>query len=128
MVAEVHAQLPLADYPAATAFLATGCIAFEVDRSLGPRIAARLLADVLPLPARAEVGTRAESQGLDRAVEHLKHEIGKAEGTGQIAGVEQALQELLRELLASYQEQLRGRPVRFAGGADQRGEGVAMGH
>jgi hypothetical protein len=50
MVAEVARQLPLLAYPDASAVLAEGCARFEADPSLGPHVAARLLADVLPIP------------------------------------------------------------------------------
>jgi hypothetical protein len=58
MVEEVRGQLPLASHPAASAMLAAGCSCFGAGRGVGLRIAARLLADVLPAPAR-QTGRRA---------------------------------------------------------------------
>jgi hypothetical protein len=60
MVAEVARQLPLRAHPDASAVLAEGCARFMADPGLGPRVAARLLADVLPLPRGAHLlGRRA---------------------------------------------------------------------
>jgi hypothetical protein len=58
MVAEVARQLPLSAYPDASAVLAEGCARFEADPSLGPHVAARLLADVLPVPGGAALRGR----------------------------------------------------------------------
>ncbi len=63
----------------------------------GALLMALLLAP--PAPARAEPETKADAQGLDKAIGHVKQAIGEAEENGKIAApVEKALEHLLQAL------------------------------